>query len=96
MNSRALAVSLVVVLLAAGFGTAQTTRGDIQGRAIDEVGTALPGVTVTLESPDLIGTPNTVTDADGAFKFLVLPPGIYAATFSLAGYQIQQQPNIKV
>ncbi|GAG40606.1 unnamed protein product, partial [marine sediment metagenome] len=96
MNTRALAISLVVVLLAAGFGTAQTTRGDIQGGVVDDAGVALPGVTVSLESDDLIGTPNTVTDANGAFKFLVLPPGTYAATFSLAGFQIQQQPNIKV
>jgi len=96
MNTRALAISLVVVLLAAGFGTAQTTRGDIQGGVVDDAGVALPGVTVSLESDDLIGTPNTVTDANGAFKFLVLPPGTYATTFSLAGYQIQQQPNIKV
>jgi hypothetical protein len=53
-------------------------------------------VTVTLESPALPGNPGTVTDARGAFKFLVLPPGTYSATFSLAGYQIQQLPNIKV
>ena len=87
---------VVLLLVSAGLGTAQTTRGDIQGRLIDHAGAALPGVTVILESPDLIGTHNTVTDANGAFKFLVLPPGTYAATFNLVGYQTQQQANIKV
>ncbi len=95
MRSEALGIS-VVFLLAAGLGTAQTTRGDIQGRAIDEVGTALPGVTVTLASKSLLGGKSAVTANNGAFKFLVLPPGIYAATFSLVGFQTQQQPNIKV
>ncbi len=96
MNWRVVTISSVVVLMVGGVGTAQTTRGDIRGRVVDDAGVVLPGVKVSLESPALIGTPDTVTDADGAFKFLVLPPGIYAATFSLAGYQIQQQPNIKV
>jgi len=95
MRSEALGIS-VVFLLAAGLGTAQTIRGDIQGRAIDEVGTALPGVTVTLASEALLGGKSSVTANNGAFKFLVLPPGIYAATFSLVGFQTQQQPNIKV
>ncbi len=96
MNWRVVTISSVVVLMVGGVGTTQTTRGDIRGRVVDEAGAMLPGVKVSLESPALIGTPDTVTDADGAFKFLVLPPGTYAATFSLAGYQIQQQPNIKV
>ena len=96
VNHRLFESFVVVLLLSCGVLSAQSTRGDIQGRVLDDEGTALPGVTVTLESAALIGGHGTVTDANGAFKFLVLPPGTYAATFSLAGYQIQQQPNIKV
>ena len=85
-----------VVLLTCGALSAQSTLGDIQGRVVDGTGTTVPGVTATLESPALQGKLATVTDAKGAFKFLLLPPGVYTATFSLAGYQTQQQPDIKV
>ena len=94
-HARTVVLAALVVLTATG-ALAQTTRGDIQGLVADDAGTALPGVTVTLESPALPGNHGRVTDARGAFKFLVLPPGTYAATFSLAGYQTQQQANIKV
>jgi len=85
-----------VLLLTCSAVSAQTTLGDIQGRVVDGTGTTVPEVTVTLESPALQGKHTTATDANGAFKFLLLPPGVYTATFSLAGYQTQQHPNIKV
>jgi len=85
-----------VLLLACGALSAQSTRGDIQGRVTDKNGAALPGVSATLESPALQGKHTTVTETEGAFKFLRLPPGIYTATFSLVGYQTHQQSNIKV
>ena len=89
--------SLVMVLLLLCNGlSAQTTRGDIRGTVVDRDGAALPGVTIDLESDDLIGSHNAVTDGDGEFKFLVLPPGIYTVTFGLEGFQTQRQPDIRV
>ncbi|MEJ2190228.1 MAG: TonB-dependent receptor, partial [Acidobacteriota bacterium] len=87
---------IVVLLLTCGGLWAQSTRGDIQGRVTDKNGAALPGVSASLESPALQGKLTTVTDSNGAFKFLRLSPGIYTATFSLVGYQTHQQSNIKV
>ncbi len=96
---RYLGKSLIILLactVAAGTVMAQTTRGDIQGRVGDEAGTALPGVTVAIASDALIGKQATVTDAQGTYKFLVLPPGAYTVTFSLSGYQTRSQENIAV
>ncbi len=59
-------------------------------------GTALPGVTVAIASDALIGKQATVTDAQGTYKFLVLPPGAYTVTFSLSGYQTRSQESIAV
>ncbi len=89
-------VAFLACTLASGALLAQTTRGDIQGRVGDEQGTALPGVTVSIASDALIGNQATVTDAQGTYKFLVLPPGAYKVTFSLSGYQTRTQENIAV
>ena len=90
------ATLMFVIVVVAGGAATQTTHGDIQGKVSDASGTALPGVTISLASPALPGTHSTISAADGSFKFLVLPPGTYAATLSLSGYQTQQQANIKV
>ena len=89
-------IAFLACTLASGALLAQTTRGDIQGRVGDEAGTALPGVTVSIASDALIGKQATVTDAQGTYKFLVLPPGAYTVTFSLSGYQTRSQENIAV
>ena len=89
-------IALLACTLASGALLAQTTRGDIQGRVADEQGAALPGVTVAIASDALIGAQNTVTDAMGSYKFLVLPPGAYSVTFSMSGFQTRTQQNIAV
>ena len=70
--TRALGCVALAVLLVAP-AVAQTT-GRVSGVVADEQGAPLPGVTVTLASPDLQGTRTEVTDAQGAFRFLGLPP----------------------
>jgi hypothetical protein len=89
-------IAFLVCTLAAGAVMAQSTRGDIQGRVTDETGEPLPGVTISIASDALVGQQNTVTDTNGAYKFLVLPPGDYTVTFSLAGYQTRAMEKIFV
>lgn len=50
-------------------------------------GTPLPGVTVTVSSPNLQGTRTTVTSDSGAYHVPLLPPGNYTARFELSGMQ---------
>jgi len=57
--------------------------GTIEGRALDAQGGALPGVTVTLTGPQ--GTKTAITDADGMYRFAVLPPGAYEVNGALEG-----------
>lgn len=62
---------------------AQNSTGNIYGTVADQSGTPLPGVTVTADSG---GPRHTfVTEADGAYRFLRLPPGAYRVTAELAG-----------
>ena len=57
--------------------------GTIEGRVLDAQGGALPGVTVTLSGPQ--GAKTKITDADGKYRFNVLPPGSYTVHGELEG-----------
>src|SRR2546426_4231830 len=49
---------------------------DLKGRVSDRLGHPLPGATVLVKNDSLaVGEPGTVTDADGIFRILRLPPG---------------------
>ena len=80
---------LTAVLLA-GFvmpAMAQTQTGNITGRATDASGGALPGVTVSIASSNLIGGARTaVTDDLGVYRFTLLPGGRYTVSFFITGF----------
>ena len=87
------AMAVVVLLqfsLATGTAWAQAGfLGGIMGKAADETGGVLPGVTVTATSPALqVPNVTTVTDAEGNYRLRDLPaPGIYRVVFELPGFQ---------
>ena len=56
----------------------------------------MPGVTVTVTSPALIGAQSTVTEANGKFLFPSLPSGTYKVVFELSGFQKVNRENINV
>ena len=87
---------LVAVLFAALPAGAQDFRGRINGTVTDDTGAVLPGVTVTVTSPALIQPQVQVTSAEGAFRFLALPPGVYALNFELTGFQSVNREGIRV
>jgi Carboxypeptidase regulatory-like domain len=62
---------LPLVMCGAVFARSET--GNVNGRVIDEKGAALPGATVTVETP--AGKEVRITDARGRFSVLGLPPG---------------------
>ena len=63
----------------------------------DVDGVALPGVTITLASPALIGDTRTaVTGADGRYRFPATPLGSYSVEASLNGFISQALGGIRV
>ncbi|MEZ5283713.1 MAG: carboxypeptidase-like regulatory domain-containing protein [Vicinamibacterales bacterium] len=52
----------------------------------DQQGGALPGVTVTATSPDLISPSTATTNEEGYYRLINLPPGRYQVTAELAGF----------
>ncbi len=82
-----IAVAVLLALTATAHAqTVSSTTGAINGTVTDSTKSVLPGVTVTLSGPSVMGTPSTVTDANGAFRFPSLAPGDYQLVFDLSGF----------
>ncbi len=65
----------------------QQIYGRLEGAANDAQGLVLPGVTVTLESDELVAARTATTDVDGSYRFAQLVAGSYNMTFELGGFQ---------
>jgi len=89
-------IALAAGLLMASPGYAQISQGRLAGLVTDAQGAVLPGVTVTVTSPALIGVQTTVTQADGRYMFPALPSGTYKVTFDLVGFKKIERDNIAV
>jgi hypothetical protein len=72
-----------VLILVSTSAFAQTTAS-LNGTVTSE-GAALPGVTVTISSPQMQGTRTTTTGDGGGYSFGSIPPGDYTVKFDLEG-----------
>lgn len=88
---------VVLCLLSTGLSYAQRLTGKVTGVVTDEEGVPIPGVTVEISSPSLMGGVHSqVTSAAGVYRFMNLPPGTYMIVFKLGGFQTIENPNIRV
>src|SRR5262245_61804967 len=96
-----LAVAVLVACLFASThafaqGGGASSTGTINGKVLDASGAVLPGVTVTVSSPAMMGVQTAVTSAEGQYRFPAVPPGTYAITFELPGFTTLQHEGIEV
>ncbi|HVN30718.1 MAG TPA: TonB-dependent receptor [Thermoanaerobaculaceae bacterium] len=86
----------MLVVLCAGMAFAGTT-GILSGTVTDDAGGPLPGATVTVQSPSLIGGARVVvTGADGTFDLPALDPGYYTIKVELSGFVTQERTEVQV
>jgi len=84
-------------LLGGGVVFSQTQTGAINGTVSDPNGDPLPGVTVTLNGPSVMGTRTDVTGDSGVFRFPTLLPGDgYIVEMNLEGFTGKRFENIVV
>jgi len=88
-------IALLLILSPVAFAQSRDT-GAITGKITDEEGNALPGVNMSLASPNLMGARATVTDANGDFRFPALPPGEYNLKAELQGFGTAVRESIRV
>ena len=90
-----------VAILGALFGSANSVRAQavqtaaLGGTVADSTGAVLPGVTVTVSSPQQIGGVQTsVTDSQGLYRFPALKPGTYEMEVTLPGFKTVKRSGI--
>ncbi len=99
---RAFLGSAVVLALLLAIGvvpaTAQTGQnfGEIVGKVVDDQGGVLPGVTVSLSGPAVMGVQTATTSERGVYRFPAVNTGTYKLTFELTGFASMVRDGIVV
>ena len=85
---RVLAALAVVSALGIAPAVAQTgqTFGEVVGKITDDQNGVLPGVTVTLTGPNVMGAPTAVSGTNGMYRFPAVNTGTYTLKFDIAGF----------
>ena len=85
---------VILCLLVVGMASGQNTTGNLYGTVVDESGSALPGVQITVSG---IGADRTqFTNAQGLFRILALDPGAYDVTAVLDGFGGLSYPDVAI
>jgi hypothetical protein len=78
---------IAAVLMVGAFGVqAQNVNATLTGTVTMD-GNPLPGVTVTISSPNMQGTRSTTSDVNGNYNFGAIPAGTYKVVFEMQGMQ---------
>ncbi len=86
-----LLATAVPYLMAASAGTSA-----LAGTITDPSGAAIPNVTVTITNNDTGQSRTAATGQDGAYKFTLLPPGSYRASFAATGFKTAQVASVQL
>ena len=93
--SRVLMMFVLTLLVVSGLGASDAgnvVRGEDEtlpagyemfGTTVSKDGSALAGVRIALSGDGV--DQKTVSDADGAFRFTLIPPGSYSVVFNIKG-----------
>jgi Carboxypeptidase regulatory-like domain/TonB-dependent Receptor Plug Domain len=96
MRVRAIILALVALIATSALASAQQQTGEIFGKATDQSGAVLPGVTVTLTAPILLQPQVAVTSETGTYLFPRLAIGTYTVKFELTGFKIVVVEGVQV
>ncbi len=75
---------------------AQRTTGAISGTVKDATGAVLPGVSVAVSGPNVVGAQTATTNEQGFYRVLNLPPGDYEVVFNMSGFKTVTRRSVRV
>ena len=84
------------VALAAALTHAVIAQGGVVGRAVDNAGQPLPGVTVTIMPAPGGEQTRTTTAGDGTYRFDKMADGMYRVDFELLGFDTARRNFVRV
>ena len=95
--ARGLLVCLLALFISGSPALAQSaSTGALAGTVTDPSGAVIADATVTATSLATGQTRTTTTDANGLYKFSLLPPGNYSVNFSAKGFKTIEVPSTTV
>ena len=90
-------LGLTLAFLASTAFAQTATTGSIAGTVLDVNRASVPGVTVTVTSPNLIGARSAVTGDDGRYNIGNLPPGRYMVSVeATSGFGRFEKEDVEV
>ena len=97
ISMRFIVLSMFVLCMALSAFAQSSTTGSITGRVVDTNGAAVPGVVVTVTSPNLIRAQTATSNDQGEYSIGNLPPGRYAVNIaSASGFGAFTRDNVEV
>ena len=85
----------ILLLVFSGLAFSQTSSTSLQGTVTDSGGAAIAGASVVLSNEAKLQR-TTVTDTQGGYRLLALPPGTYALTITAKGFARYQQTGLEL
>lgn len=89
-------VIAVFVAVGSSAGAQIASEGSIRGVVKDAQGAVLPGATITAASPTVAGIRTTVSDSQGGYRLIDLPPGEFTLTGELQGFSKVSRTGVVV
>lgn len=86
--SQALVLAMVCLFSAGSvFGQAQANAADLVGTVVDVTGAVIPGTTVSVKNTATGVGRSAITNENGVYQFIGLPPGKYTVTAEAATFK---------
>lgn len=85
----------LTIFISLGYAQGRQT-GTLSGTVLDPDNNPLPGVTVTLSGPAMMGETSYLTTETGKFRFVALNPGEYDIKVELPGFKTYIRKGIRV
>ena len=94
MRLRMLSMFIILFVLCAGAGLAQTTSGSITGTVVDQQQAVVANATVTISEEGKRYSLTATTDGEGRFVFPIVPPGTYTLVVKASGFKTQERKGV--
>ncbi len=79
-------IGLAVLSLTLACASTSAPTGSVRGLAVDGSGNPLPGITVSMQTPEGKLVQTVLTGADGSYSVQDVPEGKYVLTTTFAGF----------
>ena len=91
---RLVSLTTLFLLVFAGIGFSQETKGSIDGTVTDSSGAVIPNATVKVQGNSFNRT--VQADSNGFYRILAVPPGVFSITASADGFSTGKPTTVTV